>query len=509
MIIRIRNHQAVFILFTVVLMLGACTQTPDPSRVTLVVEQRLSEAFDSKTLDLISLRRMGSTPLGATDDGKSQRIVYYNAVFRFERDYSFSDWNSLSFASFANLMGATRLGIKGISQGGNSKGDILYIHGRVRFVFDDKNWVPADFVAREPSPGLSAISSSPGALQQHYLSEINNLVSQQTADPKQQAEILEDELKKTYTSMRLRLGRLGKALVVAGGVEQGEYAKVVETLVDALRSKGFSAVSLTTEGSLENLKLLREGKADVALVQNDIAKMSGLGSGVFQSDGPDYSLRALASLFPETLHIIVNENSAMTVLEDLRGKKVDLGKPNSGSKINSLSLLQAAGIQISELHSIHENGLKEGIKKLVQGEVDAVVTTINAPANALQISAANENLRFISVPEKVIAKMIAGGNEFIRFQLSPYTYPKQAKKISTVAVTGMLVGPDTLAANSVKLVLAELFENIDFASIGSAAGSHINRATASQAITLPMHEAAIQYFSQKSKAGSVSETTGL
>ena len=479
-------------------LLVACTKGPDELQVQQVVEQRLSEAFETKTLSLTSLRRMGSTPLSATQTGQPRQVVYYNASFKLERDYNFSDWNSLGFASFSNLMGATRLGVKGVTQGGNLKGDIIFVHGTVNFIFDDERWTPVLFAPEEAGVKKDDLAARPEAMQQYYLAEIEKIISQKSDDPTQQAEILQDELKKTYTSMRLRMGRLGRALIIAGGVEKGEYAKVVEILVESLQKQGVAALALTTEGSIENLNLLREGKADLALVQNDLARLSSLGTGVFKTTGPDYSLRTVASLFPEALHVIVNKNSAITVLEDLRGKRIELGKPNSGSKINSLSLLRAAGISLSELAAVHEDGLKEGLVKLASGKIDALIATINAPARVLQVSAVNKDLRFIPLSEHVINKLITESDGFIRFQLSPYTYPKQRKKVDTVAVTGMLVGPETLEASNVKLVLKELFENIDFASIGSSAGSHISSATASEAITLPMHEAAIDYFNLKS-----------
>ena len=130
-----------------VVWLGACGDAPDETAVKQVVEDRLASALEAGTFSLTSLNRLGNGPLADTSDGKSQRIVYYNAVLTFERDLDFSAWDTLNIAAFANLLGATEKGITGLAQGGNHKGDEIFVHGTVTFVEDEAGWVPVAHVA--------------------------------------------------------------------------------------------------------------------------------------------------------------------------------------------------------------------------------------------------------------------------------------------------------------------------------------------------------------------------
>src|SRR5262249_51135346 len=105
---------------------------------------------------------------------------------------------------------------------------------------------------------------------------------------------------------------------------------------------GLVAVAQATQGSIENLRLVASGQIESAFAQADLAAMAYGGTGVFAEGGAMPRLRAIASLFPEALHVVVRVDSPIRTIGDLAGKTVSLGEEGSGSAVNARVLLAAA-----------------------------------------------------------------------------------------------------------------------------------------------------------------------
>jgi TRAP transporter TAXI family solute receptor len=487
-------HRICLVAFVIALGLltAGCAEAPDEARVAEVVEQRVDQALGTDTMELSSLRRLGSGPLDAGADGKPRRIVYYNAVLTFARDLDFSSWDTLNVAAFSNLMGATQQGITGLEQDGNSAGDQVYVHGSVSFARGDDGWTPVDTL--QAPVGTASPGPSGAAESRRIIEQINALLASQGEHPRQRAEIITEVLNDAYQDITLRLDRLQRALIIAGGSADGEYARVAPLLAAELTAMGAQARAVASGGSNENLRLLRAGKVDVALAQNNVAAEALLGAEPFAELGPYYDLQALASLFPEPVHVIVAADSQMTNLRDLVGKRVDIGIQGSGGRLTAMTLLAAAGIELADLSALHETGLGKGLALLEQGEVDAVISTIGAPAFALQQAAARGRIRLLPVSAEQRDAMTRESNAYVPIVLPPSTYPGQREPVPTVAVTALLTAAAGLPAADVERILTALFDRIDFIRAGSAAGSLITRQTAAVGLTIPMHPAAVAFF---------------
>ena len=320
------------------------------------------------------------------------------------------------------------------------------------------------------------------------------LYERQTADPKRQGQIITEELDDAYAAITIRLDRLDDTLILAGGPAGGEYQGVANLLAQALTAQGMAANALVTAGSAANLGLLRGRRADLALVQSNQAASAMLGSGGFAPEGPDHGLRALASLFPEPVHVLVAANSTIKDLQGLAGKRVEIGLPNSGSRANSVLLLDAAGIRLEDLKEVKETGLEPGLADLAAGRIDAVIATISAPARLIQDAAARGEVKLLALPPEVRTVLANRGKGLMQMELPPATYPGQRHGIPTLAVTALLAAADTMPAADVDLVLRTLFDRTDFLGAGSAAGSQINRHTAATGLTVPLHPAAAAFF---------------
>ncbi len=491
----------ILLALTLIASLAACEGGPDRKHLTETVQARLDSGFPPGTFALTSLRRLGSGPLGDDAQGRARRIVYFNTSLTLGRDLDFSSWDGPNIAAFANLLGATEKGVHGLSGAGNHKGDRVRVHGSATYVREGDAWSPVEAVfpaVGTPSPGFSPEGSGAS---RRMIERIGKLLERRTADPRRQGQIITEELGQAYTAISLRLDRLDRDLIVVGGPAGGEYLGVADLLAKALIAAETPASALETAGSPENLRLLRERKADLALVQNNVADQAQLGTGAFAQAGPDYELRALASLFPEPIHLLVVKGSAIAGLADLTGKRVEIGRPDSGSRANSIAVLAAAGVGLGDLGAIAETGLDAGLARLAAGELDAVIATIGAPARRIQEAAALGQIRLLSLSPEVQDALIRQGTGLVPIELPAATYPGQRGPVQSVAATALLVAPAGLPKADVDKALTALFQGIDFVRAGSAAGSRITLETANLGLTVPLHPAAIAFFARAAGQG--------
>src|SRR5215469_15965034 len=105
---------------------------------------------------------------------------------------------------------------------------------------------------------------------------------------------------------------------------------------------GLVAVAQATQGSLENLRLINTKQLESGFAQADLAAMAFGGTGPFADDGPMPRLRAIASLVPEALHVVVRVDSPIRSIAGLAGKTVAIGSAGSASAVNAKLLLAAA-----------------------------------------------------------------------------------------------------------------------------------------------------------------------
>src|SRR5512147_1485006 len=124
-------------------------------------------------------------------------------------------------------------------------------------------------------------------------------------------------------------------------------------------------------------------------------------------------MRALASLFPEQVHVVVSRGARVAGLTDIRGKRVDVGLPNSGTRIDAEALLTAAGLTLADLGEVSGRGVADGLDALRRNELDAVIATISAPARRLQEMAAAGELRLLSVSEMEQARLANANTGFV------------------------------------------------------------------------------------------------
>jgi TRAP transporter TAXI family solute receptor len=173
---------------------------------------------------------------------------------------------------------------------------------------------------------------------------------------------------------------------------------------------------------------------------------------------------------------------------------VDIGTPQSGTRLNALSILQAHRLAPKDLAEARSDGPQAAAAQLRAGRIDAFFTTVGAPARALQRLAAEHPIRLLPISAAVVARVTTEQPGLVRLTLPANTYPGQTAAVATVAPTALLVAAADTPQDEVKALLELAFEATDYLAAGSAQGVKISKASGVRGVAIPLHPAAAAYF---------------
>jgi TRAP transporter TAXI family solute receptor len=487
-----------FLLLLVLVLLCACSRGPEEAALKTQVQQQVEKSFKPGLLELAALKRLGSSPLPAAENGAERVLIYYNATLRLREGYDFKDWEGLSPATLAQVLGGREKGVFGVKAKENQPGDLLRVYGSGTYERSGEGWNVVAASGRDVSPtpaepGNAAAASS----SKRYLDRLASVVDvgPPGIDP-QSDKIVTEELEHALRAIERRRARAKELLTFASGPADGEYARVVNAILGTVAKRGrkVQVIGVETEGSIENALLLGRGQADYAVLQSDVAWLAASGAGPFALDGPLKRIAALASLYPEPVHIVVSAKSGIRRVEDLRGKRVDLGTPQSGTRINAVSVLQASGVAPKEFAEARAEGPQAAAQQLRAGRIDAFFTTVGAPAHGLQRLAAEYPIRLVPLSPGAATRVVSEQPGLVRLTLPANTYPGQTQPVATVAATALLAASSDTPNEEVKALLALAFESTDYLAFGSAQGVKISTASGRRGVAIPLHPGAVEYF---------------
>lgn len=477
-------------------LLTGCGRGPEESALAGDVQARLDAVFGQPLVQVAAVRRQGSAPYRAAPDGSPQIIVYFNAVLRFVAHYDPSDWESLNPALIANALGATDQGLFGLGPGAHAPGAEFRGHGSLIYRKTDTGWAPGDDRLSVASP--DAETTARGASDADELVErLATLVMQSSATLGADRAVISEEMDRALRNITLRLQREHEGVALAAGPTGGEYWRFLTSVTRGLPESARVQV-VATEGSVANAFLIESERARFGVMQSDVAAAAVTGQGTFAENGPMSHLRAVASLFPEPVHIVVRTDSGISSLADLAGRRVALGSPQSGSRHTALRLLVRAGIDPAGLARVEYVDPADALERLAAGELDAVIEVASAPWHQLQAALATAPLRIMALDAGQAGRFGAELHGLVPLTIPAHTYAGQATAVQTVAATAMLVAHSDVAEATVEAVLEYFYSAA--AERGGVLATRLSKERARTGITIPMHEGAQRFFGRPADA---------
>jgi TRAP transporter TAXI family solute receptor len=468
-------------------MLAACERGPDAEQLRRQVEERLRLALPSGKLRLAALDRRGSQADTKAPPGETRRIVYFDAVLVLETDFDFGAWDGPGVAGLVSALGAGPRGLAGIRSGGNRAGDQLRVHGTAGFRRDNDAWVAVPAGGYSPAVAPEYARNAPRGIAA-ILEAMRKVVDSLPKDASPaQREAIEEELVAAHAAIRARMARITDGYGIAAGPEHGQYLRFAQALS---ADGGMRTVALITRGGDENLRLMRSGKVALALAQGDAAADAYEGRGTFSQEGAYTSLRAVGSLYPEPVHVMVRSDSTLRSVADLKGRRIAIGEIGSASRTTALRVLQAHGLTEKDIVPI-EQPLREALVRLGRQEIDAVIQIIGVPADSIRDAIAAASLRLLPLSAQAIAGLADAKRGYFAYTMVRGTYASQVEDVPTIATSALLLaGPDLSEAEVARIARYVFERGRDLVARGSAQGALVSAANARSNLPIPLHAGA-------------------
>jgi len=284
-------------------------------------------------------------------------------------------------------------------------------------------------------------------------------------------------------------------LIVVTGGTGGTYYPLGGGMADHItKNAGITATAQSTGASAENVRLLRDKQAEIAFIQNDIAEYAVNGTAMFEQDGKIDAFQALGSLYDETIQIVVASDSNINSVADLKGKRVSVGAPGSGTEMNAQQILEAYGLKFDDTQ-LQRLSFADSAKAIQDGQLDAAFQTAGTPTAAITELAATTGVKIIPIDADKIDAIIAKYPFYVKTVIPGNTYSTVPNEVATVSVKSMLVIRADLSEDLVYNVTKAIFENTD--KLGHAKAKEIKVENALAGVSIPVHPGAKKYFDEK------------
>ncbi|MEG1583643.1 MAG: TAXI family TRAP transporter solute-binding subunit, partial [Anaerovorax sp.] len=250
-------------------------------------------------------------------------------------------------------------------------------------------------------------------------------------------------------------------LAIAAGPADGLYYAIAEALSAAIaKGMGYNVQVIETTGSFENVKLLAEGKADLAISMLDMATHKYKGTGIFQGGEGSKDLRLLMDLYPSYIQIVTTENSGITEFQSLKYKKVGIDVENAGTEWDAKQILGAYGMTYEDC-LVQQVDTKTAIEKVNNGDLDVAMIIGGIPNGMIGEMERDKGKQLVLVPlSGAENKKITDQSSFWKKATIPnHTYGKQ-KEVETLSMLNVLMASNSLSEKTVEALMDCISHNI-------------------------------------------------
>jgi len=289
----------------------------------------------------------------------------------------------------------------------------------------------------------------------------------------------------------------GKTLNIVTGGTGAVYIVYGAGLAELLNKKlGTAASAQSTTASVDNMKLIGGGKADVAFTLADTAFDAINGTGPFAPPEKKVDAKALAVLYSNLTHVVVKDGAGINGAADLKGKRVSVGSAGSGTEIIANRTLEAYGLDPNKDIQRERLGVQDSANALRDGKIDAFFFSGGLPVPAVLDLSTATKIKVLDLTDSVKKMSDKYGPLYFTIKIPKTTY-NTAADVTVSGVANLLVVPSGFDPALAQAILATMFENkSDLAKVHVAAND-LTLETATVGSSIDFHQGAIDYYKSK------------
>lgn len=260
---------------------------------------------------------------------------------------------------------------------------------------------------------------------------------------------------------------------------------------------GLVASALASNGSVANVNAIQGGTLESGFVQGDVAAWAYEGTGIWDGKPAADKLRAIANLYPESIHLVASKGSGITSVADLKGKRVSLDEPGSGTLVDAQIILAGAGLTEDDITPEY---LKpdQAADRMKDGAMDAFFFVGGFPAGAIAELASQHDVTIVPIDGDLAAK-ITGDYRFFASDVVPAgTYEGQDADVATVSVGAQWITSADQSEELIYGITKALWNENTRKQLdaGHAKGKAITTENALNSIGLPLHPGAEKFYKE-------------
>lgn len=263
------------------------------------------------------------------------------------------------------------------------------------------------------------------------------------------------------------------------------------------KEHGIRCSAESTGGSIYNINTIRAGELEFGVAQSDWQYHAYNGTSKFADKGAFKDLRAVFSVHPEPVTVIARGGSGVKQLTDVKGKRLNIGNPGSGTRGTWEVIEEALGWKRSDLKLAAEMKSAETGQAVCDGKIDAYFWLVGHPSALTQESLATCDAHLVHVKGKAIDKLVAD-NPYYRTASIPAGMYNNKEDIQTFGVGATFVSSAKVPDNVVYTVVKAVFENFaDFKKLHPAFANLTEKEMISDSLSAPLHPGAAKYYKER------------
>jgi hypothetical protein len=249
-----------------------------------------------------------------------------------------------------------------------------------------------------------------------------------------------------------------------------------------------------TKASAENLNLLNAGRGEIALTLGDALSSAYRGDEEAGFKTPLKKLRVISRMYNNYIQIVASADSGVKTMADLKGKRISVGAPKSGTELNARAILKAAGLSYKDFSKVEYLPFGESVELMKNRQLDVTLQSAGIGVSSLRDLATSVKVVFVPIPADVVAKV--GDAAYQPGAIPAGTYEGQTAEIPTAAIANFLVSHEGVSNEAAYAMTKSMFDNLDRMVAAHAAAKGIKRETAANNLPVPLHPGAEKYYKE-------------
>ncbi len=253
----------------------------------------------------------------------------------------------------------------------------------------------------------------------------------------------------------------------------------------------------STGGSVFNINAILAGDLEFGMIQSDKQYQAYNGLAEWEDKGKQEKLRAVCSIYPESVTLLAADDAGITDFESLRGKVVNIGNPGSGNRGNAIDTFKAYGMDWEKDIIPEELKPSECAKMLQDGRIDAYFYTVGHPNGSFkEATSGTRKTHFVDIVK--IDDLLASSPYFAKSFIPAKYYPSATNKsdAKTYGVKATLCTSSDVSDDIVYAVTKELFDNIEDFKTLHPAFADITKESMLTGLSAPIHDGAMKYLKE-------------